>query len=260
MAKGEIKLLLVKDYSMRNAEIEHKLSFSLQQLYSYVEVISFETVNEALTFLEYTEADIILSGFKPGDLSGVDFLTLVRNTQTLSHIPFILMGDWMSSEDELRALLLMENGIIKTPFNFQQIAAKIKGTVDFSKKIKNSKILENQSDLHTAATADSFFFKFTQLVHGFIDTPVDIDNICAEMKISRSTLQRKVKQLTGNTLSKQINIIKTQYAKKIIQSTNYPLKTIASMVGFNSISYFNSVYKKIEGETPSKSRITNTHR
>lgn len=246
---GAIKLLVVQDFSMLDDNIEQRLNSAAQKLFNIIEVVFFNYVKEALFYLEYTKVDAIISGYKPEDVDGIDFLKLVRNDITLSRLPFIILGENISEEDEIEFFLLMANGVISKPFNFQRIIAKIKGNIDYSLMLKG------EVEVVTSNNLDSFLFQFSQKVHSFMDGPVDIDKICQEMKISRSTLQRKIKQQTGNTLSQQIQLIKTKYAKKIIQNTNYPLKIVASMAGFSSISYFNSVYKKIEGETPLKSRI-----
>lgn len=248
----KIRLLVVQDSSMLDSNIEQRIKFASQQIFNIIEVIIFNFVNDALVYLEYTKIDAIISGFHSEDLSGIDFLKLVRKDSKLSHIPFILLGDKISEEDIVNSFLLMANGFFTKPFNFNLIVAKIKGCIDYSK------FLRNESEVQVASHLDSFLFQFTQKVHGYIDIAVDIDKICREMKISRSTLQRRIKNLTGNTVSEQINLIKTKHAKKIIQNTDYPLKIVAAMVGFSSISYFNSVYKKNEGETPLKSRVATT--
>ena len=72
--------------------------------------------------------------------------------------------------------------------------------------------------------------------------------------LSKSHLCRIFKQHTGVTITHYINALRMQYAYKLIIETNIPIKDIYIMCGYENSQYFNRVFKKIRGCTPSSAR------
>jgi len=78
----------------------------------------------------------------------------------------------------------------------------------------------------------------------------NIDYLCTELSMSRSTLHRKLKSLTNQSTSEFINSIRLKTAAQLIKQNKGSISEIAYSVGFNSIPYFNVSFKKKFGTTP----------
>jgi YesN/AraC family two-component response regulator len=54
----------------------------------------------------------------------------------------------------------------------------------------------------------------------------------------------------GTTFVEYINIIRIKEAKILLKETDSKIIEIAYKVGFNNVTYFNLIFKKITGQTP----------
>ncbi len=85
------------------------------------------------------------------------------------------------------------------------------------------------------------------------------DDITAEscsqhVFLSYSYFSRSFKRITGHTFKDYLILTRLNHAEKELVSTEKPITEIASGCGFNSVSYFIAMFKKVKGATPSAFR------
>ena len=68
--------------------------------------------------------------------------------------------------------------------------------------------------------------------------------------ISPGYLSALFKRETGKTLTDFVTIKRIEYAKKLLQTTNLQIQTIASYCGITDFKYFSKIFKKYTGLTP----------
>lgn len=91
-------------------------------------------------------------------------------------------------------------------------------------------------------------------IHQFVETnfqkPINTQQIANEVNLSLPAFCRYMKKTTKLTYTDFVNQYRIQYAKKLlIQDKNVTEACFES--GFESLSYFNRIFKKWSGETPS---------
>ena len=91
-------------------------------------------------------------------------------------------------------------------------------------------------------------------IHQFVETnfqkPIDTQQIADEVNLTLPAFCRYFKKTTKLTYTDFVNQYRIQYAKKLlIQDKNVTEACFES--GFESLSYFNRIFKKWTGETPS---------
>jgi len=67
-------------------------------------------------------------------------------------------------------------------------------------------------------------------------------------------LGRLFKKETGQTFKEYINKKRIQIAQNMLLNTNYTVTEIAVQTGYNNVTYFNRIFKKIKGVTPTAYR------
>ena len=77
-----------------------------------------------------------------------------------------------------------------------------------------------------------------------------LEQIAKENYISVSKLKRVFHQETGSSVISYLTAIRIKEAKRLISEKKYTFSQIAEKVGFESIHYFSSVFKKQTGVTP----------
>jgi AraC-like DNA-binding protein len=81
-----------------------------------------------------------------------------------------------------------------------------------------------------------------------------VDALCDRLPYARSYLLSSFKKYTGKTIIRYFTEMKLEKAYKLLVSTNYKIMYICSLVGFDSVSYFNKQFKLRYGVTPSSIR------
>ncbi len=79
---------------------------------------------------------------------------------------------------------------------------------------------------------------------------INVDLLAEQMFMSKSTLYRKLKAITGQSTNEYIRKIRINAAESLLITGKYKINEIVYMVGFNSINYFRDCFKEEFGVTP----------
>lgn len=86
------------------------------------------------------------------------------------------------------------------------------------------------------------------------DDSFDFKQFACEMKMSKSTLHRKVNQFVGLTPCKLINSYRIELAKQLLPDNSLNISEVAYKTGFNDPRYFSRCFKQIIGLSPKEYR------
>ena len=89
-----------------------------------------------------------------------------------------------------------------------------------------------------------------------INTPLSSEEIAASLNMSYTWFRRMFRQYTGLAPAQYIAQLKTQKAKEMLSGSNKTIKEIALELGYESIDYFSTQFKKQTGQTPTQFRAT----
>lgn len=84
------------------------------------------------------------------------------------------------------------------------------------------------------------------------DKKLTVDEIASKAGLSKYYFLREFKNITGHTVIAYVNIIRCEYAKELLSGKRHNIHEIARLCGFESDSYFSSVFKKYTGQLPSE--------
>jgi LacI family transcriptional regulator len=77
-----------------------------------------------------------------------------------------------------------------------------------------------------------------------------VDEVCEKLALSRSTLQRRFRQLLGHTVHDEIVGARLKRAQELLAETDMPIATIAGRCGFSCQEYLGAVFRMRIGNTP----------
>ncbi|NLP15435.1 MAG: AraC family transcriptional regulator [Clostridiales bacterium] len=83
---------------------------------------------------------------------------------------------------------------------------------------------------------------------------ISLANIAEDFYISKCYLSRIFKEVTGFTVNEYINITRIKRAQQLLEQSEYNITEIADIVGYESITYFEKVFKKFLETSPLKYR------
>jgi LacI family transcriptional regulator len=85
---------------------------------------------------------------------------------------------------------------------------------------------------------------------------VAIDDVAAHVSLSRSTLQRRFKQIVGRTLHDETLRMRMSRARELLAESDLPLGIIAEKAGFRHQEYMGAVFRQQLGQTPAQFRAS----
>ena len=83
---------------------------------------------------------------------------------------------------------------------------------------------------------------------------ITVDEIAASTGVSTFHLTRQFRKVTGLPPSRYLNILRCEYARKLLENGQHSVKETAVLCGFSSVSYFASVFRQYTGLLPSQVR------
>ena len=81
---------------------------------------------------------------------------------------------------------------------------------------------------------------------------MDYDALAYSLCTSRTSLNRRIKSITGFTTTEFIAQMRLAKAKKRLDETDKPINIIAMECGIDNVPYFNTMFKKTTGMTPTQ--------
>lgn len=94
------------------------------------------------------------------------------------------------------------------------------------------------------------------LSHNFKEE-IRLDDLADKVSLSRHYLCKCFKAVTGKTIFEYVEQMRVQYSCYLLKTTDESVTDIGMMSGFNSVSYYNRIFKKIIGITPGQYRKEN---
>ena len=79
-----------------------------------------------------------------------------------------------------------------------------------------------------------------------------LELLASEMGVSTSQIKRTFREQIGKSMVNYITHLRISQAKRLIREGNYNFTQIAEAVGYDSIYYFSSLFKKQTGKTLSE--------
>lgn len=186
-------------------------------------------------------------------LNGVDLLRQLKSNRLTKHIPVMMLTALQEKAYQLDSMRGGADSYLVKPVDesilFAQIDNILARQSDFVQRIdQNGYPNVNPTELRT-----SFIERAEQIIEKNLqNSAFSPKDLADEMKISRSTLYRKIKQTNNENSSEFIRNIRLRQATKLMKTGNYNLNEVSYLVGFNSTFYFNRSFKRKYGMTPKK--------
>jgi AraC-like DNA-binding protein len=82
------------------------------------------------------------------------------------------------------------------------------------------------------------------------DSEFSVEQLCSEAAISRAHLHRKMKEMTGLSVTEFIRNIRLEQAARLLREQKLNVTQVAYTVGFSNLGYFSTIFRKHFGVSP----------
>jgi signal transduction histidine kinase/DNA-binding response OmpR family regulator/ligand-binding sensor domain-containing protein len=240
-------ILLVED----NKEIQNFIKLLLGNLYT------IHIANNGIEGLEIATnkpIDFIISDVMMPKMNGFEFCKRIKKDTKTSHIPFIMVTAKSDTEDKLKGYKLGVDAYLLKPFNKEELLLIIKNLLLKQQEKINyfSKLLELKKQSTKVTDINQLDLDFIKSIQEIALLPhkISIEDITQKLAISRTQLHKKIKTLTGKSITHYINYIRIEKAKTLLKESTLQINEIAFELGFESANYFTRIFKKETGKTP----------
>ena len=97
-------------------------------------------------------------------------------------------------------------------------------------------------------------------IHANQADPIDLDQVAKAMHVSTFYFCKVFKKATGLTFTDYLSRVRVEKAKALLLNPHLRISEIAYDVGFQSLTHFNRMFRKIVGESPTHYRDTKSVR
>lgn len=206
--------------------------------------------------------DIVVSDVMMPIMNGITMCKMLKEDVRTSHIPIILLTAKDSLQDKEEGYQVGADSYLTKPFSATLLHSRINNLLESRKRLAerlNTNTPHHNMDEKRALLADSlnkldneFLEKINRLIEDRLSSEkIDIGYLADNMCMSKSTLYRKMKALTGLSTNEYVRKIKMQYAERLLLEGRYNVSEIAFRVGINSVVYFRQCFKEEFGVLPS---------
>ncbi|MBJ6368253.1 two-component regulator propeller domain-containing protein [Snuella sedimenti] len=205
--------------------------------------------------------DIIISDIMMPKMDGIEFCNAIKTDILTSHIPVILLTARTSAKIQKTGYETGADAYISKPFDPEllklQVENLLKSRLNLIEKFKKDFILEPK-ELNLVSTDEIFLKKAMDIVEeNFSDPQFMAVTFAKKMHMSQSVLYKKLKALTGQTISEFIRAVKFKKAGQLLSRTDMSVADVAYQIGFNDLKYFRKCFKETFNQTPSQYRKEN---
>lgn len=101
---------------------------------------------------------------------------------------------------------------------------------------------------------DRLVSEVRRYVGAHMDETLSLDDLARAVNLSKYYFLRRYKRLTGRTPMDDVRRMRVEYARRLILTTDLPLKAVAPIVGLGDEYAFSKLFRKILGVTPGSLR------
>ena len=242
-------LLLVEDS-------EELLSLMRNLFIKDYHVFTAQNGVEALEQVGKHAIDIIVSDVMMPEMDGLELCRTIKEDINTSHIIVILLTAKIATEDRIESYQVGADDYIPKPFEVNVLRARLENLLRLRKQKqedfkKNSKL--EISQLAFSSLDEQLITKALQTVEANLsDQNFDVAKLAGLLHLSRATLTRKFRAMTGQSPLEFIRDIKMKHACRMLENPNMTIQEVIVAIGYNDHKHFTANFKETFGITSSE--------
>ncbi len=225
--QGILQIMDWKRLGIENAYVAYSLREAMEQFSQH--------------YIELLLTDIEMQG-------GTGF-DLIRwcNARNMRYVSIILSG-FPNFHYAQRAITLGVFEYLLKPVNNSMLEGTLQRAVARLRQQNEVPVQRPDTDAESLIEQVQFY------IFDHISQEISRDEIAAYVNLSPKYLSTIFKRETSCTLSDYIRNERIAFAKRLLKQTNLPISMISENVGYDSLSYFSTVFRQVAGCSPREYR------
>lgn len=249
---SEVQTVLVVD---DNADMRCFLRTLLADRYYVLEA---EDGENGLRLARESVPDLIVSDVMMPVMDGLTLCQKIKTDPMTSHIPVILLTARSTTQQLVEGLDHGADAYMTKPFSAEVLLARIDNLLKSRRQLRHlfdAGQVGQKEESQLSAPDRKFIDRLKEAFQKHLgESDLKMDDLGAELGLSRVQLYRKVKVLTGQAPAELLRQTRVRKAHALILQTDLSLSEIAYDTGFSSPGYFSKCFRDEYGITPSELR------
>ncbi|KQO30735.1 histidine kinase [Flavobacterium sp. Leaf82] len=243
------QLLIVEDN-------EDLLNFIATELSAFYTILMADNGESALKIIHNENIQLIISDISMPVMDGITLCKEIKANLETSHIPVILLTAKNSLKSQIDGLGAGADAYIAKPFSMDYLKVQVNNLIENRKQIMNyyaSSPLSHIKSIAHNKTDEKFLKKLDdEILKNITDPDLSVESLAEIMNMSRSTLYRKIKDISNLSPNELINIVRLKRAAELLLNENFKMYEIAEKVGYKSQTSFGRNFQRHFSMTPSE--------
>ncbi|MCG8310054.1 MAG: ATP-binding protein [Cytophagales bacterium] len=198
--------------------------------------------------------DIIVSDIMMPKMDGITFCNRIKSNISVSHVPVLLLTAKSGKDSVLSGFESGADDYIEKPFDTDILLARMQALMENRERIWKQ-LQKKPVGKITSKKLNNLDRAFLEKLEKMVvlkmeEVEFSVEELGKQIGMSRATLYRKIKGLTGKTAIEYVRVIRLNEAMKLLQQNSANYTFVAEKVGFKDIDYFKKCFKKQFGLSP----------
>ncbi|MBO5420120.1 MAG: helix-turn-helix domain-containing protein [Bacteroidales bacterium] len=251
LAAETVVLIVEDDHTMRDLLVDH-----LGRRYM---VMCADNGEVAAKIVNESKVDIVISDVMlAGGMTGFELCHFIKNSVETSHIKVILMTVLSEQDYKFQGYHAGADAYMLKPFAFSLLELRIRNLLVNAYKMRESYKIEidmSNVEIKASNTDEQLIRKVVDVIFDHLsESEFSVEDLCLMVGMSKATLYRKLKAITGQSTNEFMQNTRLKYAARILSETDRPVSDVAYEVGFSDPYYFSRAFKKLFGKSPKQWR------
>ena len=209
---------------------------------------------EALEMLREELPDMLITDIAMPRMDGLELMRSVRADETMCCLPIVVVSARVEDHERLDGISAGAEVYLAKPFINEELLLIVNKLLEQRRRLIRM-FTNSKSDDETSKQLPEVDVEFfndinklidANLVSGDVSTSFLAERLCTSV----STLNRRLKNMSGLTATTYIRNRRMLMAKRLLETTNNSVSEIEVQCGFNTSGHFSRVFKAETGLSP----------
>lgn len=182
----------------------------------------------------------------------------IKENLETCHIPIVILTAKVEDSDIIKGIETGADDYLVKPFNPELLKSKITNLINNRMKLKQSYMKqimipeeEESKDIQLTHEDEFIHLVVQEIENNISKVNFNVKKLADTMRMSQSTLYRKIKQSTGFTTIELIRGVRLKQAAILLKKQVYTVQEVAEKVGYNDIPTFRKHFTEFFSQLPS---------
>ena len=240
-------LLIIED----NPDISEYLISCLEDQYMFLTAANGQ---EGIDIALEQIPDLIISDVMMPKKDGYEVCDTLKNDNRTSHIPIVLLTAKSDQDSRIQGLKRGADAYLAKPFHKDELLIRLEMLLENRRKLR-ARYANHDFQSSDKKDSNNYEDQFFTLIYKVIDdnlfdSDFNVPALCEAIGMSRTSLHRKVKALTGKSVSLFMRSYRLSKGKKLLLNSSLTVAEIAYNTGFNDPGHFSKSFSQEYGVSP----------